>query len=279
MHRDIKPGQLVHCISSFCCMNWCSADFVKHTAAVLYHRATVGMDKCRTPPKTHAHTFTFTDNIMMTDDMNPMLIDFSLAKFVDRKLTAAKTVTTDGQHTGDCGTATYMAPEVYAKKPYGIKAGRCSPSLHPIHYHAFSGRARFFLSKLTSLPTHASLAIFMTSNTCNQTRQKNCLEDVVADHALFPPRHSLCLSRLTPPATHPLSHLFTHSPTRPLIHSHSLIHLCLLRPARVSIFSSMPVFCLPQCLKVHSICVMLPRLVLCRCGVVGAIHGQELEGV
>ena len=86
----------------------------------------------------------------MTDAMNPVLIDFSLAKFVEQKLTAAKSVTSNRQHTGDCGTATYMAPEVYAKEPYGIKAGRYLQSDHPIircmHHASAVERSSFYFS-------------------------------------------------------------------------------------------------------------------------------------
>ena len=72
----------------------------------------------------HISPLIFADNIMMTEKMEPVLIDFSLAKFVDQGLSAAKSFKTNGRHTGDCGTATFMAPEVYAKKSYGIKAGQ-----------------------------------------------------------------------------------------------------------------------------------------------------------
>ena len=45
------------------------------------------------------------------------LIDFGLAKRIDRsKMYQGKT------HTSDCGTAGYIAPEVYAKRPYSAAA-------------------------------------------------------------------------------------------------------------------------------------------------------------
>lgn len=87
------------------------------------------------------------DNIMLTDDLSPVLIDFSLAKFVghhhDDEILAEDEEDDEGgdsetekkrpklhesstdknhRHTGDMGTATYMAPEVYRKQRYGCKA-------------------------------------------------------------------------------------------------------------------------------------------------------------
>eukprot|EP01052_Picozoa_sp_SAG31_P009591 SAG31_NODE_507_length_14746_cov_5.682119_4_plen_439_part_00 len=55
------------------------------------------------------------DNIMLTDNMDPVLIDFSLAKPIDGS-------TTGGTHTGNIGTAKYIAPEVYHCRRYGFKA-------------------------------------------------------------------------------------------------------------------------------------------------------------
>jgi hypothetical protein len=57
-----------------------------------------------------------TENVMFTDSMMPVLIDFGLAKIIDEHGRYGKT------HTGDCGTAGYMAPEVYKKEPYGCPA-------------------------------------------------------------------------------------------------------------------------------------------------------------
>lgn len=57
-----------------------------------------------------------TENVMFTEDMSPVLIDFGLAKIISGYGRYGAT------HTSDCGTAGYMAPEVYAKEPYGIAA-------------------------------------------------------------------------------------------------------------------------------------------------------------
>ncbi len=57
-----------------------------------------------------------TENIMFTEDMSPVLIDFGLAKIINGYGRYGAT------HTSDCGTAGYMAPEVYSKEPYGIAA-------------------------------------------------------------------------------------------------------------------------------------------------------------
>ena len=63
------------------------------------------------------------DNVMITvseedgDILQPVLIDFSLAKFVD----GAHAVLPPGStHTGQIGTPTYTAPEVVAKEKYGL---------------------------------------------------------------------------------------------------------------------------------------------------------------
>ncbi|KAL9181396.1 hypothetical protein ACHAXT_010201 [Thalassiosira profunda] len=63
------------------------------------------------------------DNVMLQmshDDgekMVPVLIDFSLAKFVDGQHAVLPPGST---HTGDVGTPTYTAPEVVAKEKYGL---------------------------------------------------------------------------------------------------------------------------------------------------------------
>ena len=54
------------------------------------------------------------DNIMLTDDMSPVLIDLSIAKPVSRD--------TAMTHTGNVGTAKYIAPEVYRGEEYSPKA-------------------------------------------------------------------------------------------------------------------------------------------------------------
>jgi serine kinase len=55
------------------------------------------------------------DNILLDDDMMPVLADFSLAKLFDENL--------DGDtHTPGPGTPTYKAPEVYREEGYGLSA-------------------------------------------------------------------------------------------------------------------------------------------------------------
>ncbi len=58
------------------------------------------------------------DNVMLTDDFRPVLIDFSLVKFVDGPMAMLPPGST---HTGEIGTPTYTAPEVVAQRPYGTK--------------------------------------------------------------------------------------------------------------------------------------------------------------
>lgn len=54
------------------------------------------------------------DNILMDDEMRPVLADFSLAKVFDGKCTGTT-------HTPDVGTPTYRAPEVYeGEGEYGL---------------------------------------------------------------------------------------------------------------------------------------------------------------
>jgi len=63
------------------------------------------------------------DNVMITESKKdgerivPVLIDFSLAKFVAGKYAILPPGAT---HTGEIGTATYTAPEVVAKEKYGL---------------------------------------------------------------------------------------------------------------------------------------------------------------
>jgi serine/threonine protein kinase len=65
------------------------------------------------------------DNIMLTKSGDPVLIDFSLAKFVtDAEIDTTKeskkksSFSIARKHTSDSGSATYMAPEVYFQEPY-----------------------------------------------------------------------------------------------------------------------------------------------------------------
>mmetsp|Transcript_23132 Transcript_23132/g.38112 ORF Transcript_23132/g.38112 Transcript_23132/m.38112 type:complete len:438 (-) Transcript_23132:64-1377(-) len=68
-----------------------------------------------------------TDNVMLTladeesgdETIKPVLIDFSLAKFVDGKNAVLPPGST---HTGEVGTPTYTAPEVVKKESYGLKS-------------------------------------------------------------------------------------------------------------------------------------------------------------
>lgn len=63
------------------------------------------------------------DNVMITmsdegdDRIAPVLIDFSLAKFIDGKNAVLPPGAT---HTGNIGTVTYTAPEVVAREKYGL---------------------------------------------------------------------------------------------------------------------------------------------------------------
>jgi serine/threonine protein kinase len=68
------------------------------------------------------------DNVMLTladeeggdeDTIKPVLIDFSLAKFVDGPNAVLPPGST---HTGEVGTPTYVAPEVVHKESYGLKS-------------------------------------------------------------------------------------------------------------------------------------------------------------
>ena len=59
------------------------------------------------------------DNVMLTDALDPVLIDFSLAKSLGA---AGVTTHGEGTHSGNVGTAKYIAPEVYRSEEYGVKA-------------------------------------------------------------------------------------------------------------------------------------------------------------
>ena len=61
------------------------------------------------------------ENIMLSEDMtHPVLIDCSLA-VIERRDEDGETYR-GRSHSGDVGSAGYIAPEVYEKKPYGTKA-------------------------------------------------------------------------------------------------------------------------------------------------------------
>lgn len=53
------------------------------------------------------------DNILLDDDMKPVLADFSLSKIFDTELKG-------DTHTPGVGTATYKSPECYREEPYGL---------------------------------------------------------------------------------------------------------------------------------------------------------------
>ena len=67
------------------------------------------------------------DNVMIChdkesgdeDNIKPVLIDFSLAKFVDGQNAVLPPGST---HTGEVGTPTYVAPELVKKESYGLKS-------------------------------------------------------------------------------------------------------------------------------------------------------------
>ena len=73
------------------------------------------------------------DNIMITKSGDPVLIDFSLSKFVaDAEVDTireSKTSSTNRLHTGDSGSATYMAPEVYRNEGYCEKCDMYSTGI------------------------------------------------------------------------------------------------------------------------------------------------------
>ena len=58
------------------------------------------------------------DNVMLTDDFHPVLIDFSLGKVLEGPMAMLPPGRT---HTGEIGTPTYIAPEVVSHQPYGTK--------------------------------------------------------------------------------------------------------------------------------------------------------------
>jgi len=72
------------------------------------------------------------ENIMFNDKLEPVIIDFGMAKMIDCKGKYGKT------HTKDCGTAGYMAPEVYTGSEYDQSSDLWS--LGVILLEMFSGK-------------------------------------------------------------------------------------------------------------------------------------------
>jgi serine/threonine protein kinase len=71
------------------------------------------------------------ENILLDENMNPVLADFTLSKIFTG-------VCTKGTHTGKIATATYRAPEVVAKKSYGMPADAWS--LGVVLFELFTGK-------------------------------------------------------------------------------------------------------------------------------------------
>ena len=71
------------------------------------------------------------ENILLDDNLNPVLIDFTLSKVFTG-------VCIRGTHTGKIATATYRSPEVVAKKTYGFPADAWS--LGVVFYELFTGK-------------------------------------------------------------------------------------------------------------------------------------------
>jgi serine/threonine protein kinase len=71
------------------------------------------------------------ENILLDENMNPVLADFTLSKIFTG-------VCKKGTHTGKIATATYRAPEVVAKKSYGMPADAWS--LGVVLFELFTGK-------------------------------------------------------------------------------------------------------------------------------------------
>ena len=71
------------------------------------------------------------ENILLDENMNPVLADFTLSKIF-------RGVCKKGTHTGKIATATYRAPEVVAKKSYGMPADAWS--LGVVLFELFTGK-------------------------------------------------------------------------------------------------------------------------------------------
>jgi serine/threonine protein kinase len=70
------------------------------------------------------------ENILLDEDFNPVLADFTLSKIFNGP-------SRKGTHTGKVATATYRSPEIVAKKSYGFPADAWS--LGVVLYELFSG--------------------------------------------------------------------------------------------------------------------------------------------
>ena len=102
------------------------------------------------------------DNVMITeesgdgDTIKPVLIDFSLAKFVDGPNAVLPPGST---HTGEVGTPTYVAPEVVNQESYGLKSDMWSVGvvlleslIGELAAEKDKGAARIIEEKKASLP-------------------------------------------------------------------------------------------------------------------------------
>ena len=82
------------------------------------------------------------DNVMLTDSMQPVLIDFSLAKPIGTGLTAG------GTHTGNVGMAKFIAPEVRVRSAPLLPIPSALAELTPGHALRSEGGGWGFLSQL-----------------------------------------------------------------------------------------------------------------------------------
>jgi serine/threonine protein kinase len=71
------------------------------------------------------------ENVLLDENNNPVLADYTLSKVFDG-------VCLHGSHTNKIATATYRAPEVVSKKPYGFPSDIWS--LGVVFYELFSGK-------------------------------------------------------------------------------------------------------------------------------------------
>ena len=72
------------------------------------------------------------ENIMLDENFNPILADFSLAKVFSG-------LCNEGTHTGSIATVTYRAPEVFYKKKYGFPSDIWS--LGVVFYEIFTNKS------------------------------------------------------------------------------------------------------------------------------------------